>query len=65
MSKHGQSNLDLDPIADSSALADSIPVIDIGAVMADAYARISGRIPVVTAQNGPAATLLVAGLAEF
>lgn len=35
-----------------------------GAVMADAYARISGRIPVVTAQNGPAATLLVAGLAE-
>lgn len=35
-----------------------------GAVMADGYARISGRIGVVTAQNGPAATLLVAGLAE-
>jgi acetolactate synthase-1/2/3 large subunit len=35
-----------------------------GAVMADGYARIAGRIGVVTAQNGPAATLLVAGLAE-
>ena len=35
-----------------------------GAAMADGYARISGRIGVVTAQNGPAATLLVAGLAE-
>lgn len=35
-----------------------------GAVMADAYARISHKVSVVTAQNGPAATLLVAGLAE-
>lgn len=35
-----------------------------GAAMADAYARISGQVPVVTAQNGPAATLLVPGLAE-
>ncbi len=35
-----------------------------GAVMADAYARISHKVGVVTAQNGPAATLLVAGLAE-
>jgi acetolactate synthase-1/2/3 large subunit len=35
-----------------------------GSYMADAYARISSRVPVVTAQNGPAATLLVAGLAE-
>src|SRR5580765_606944 len=35
-----------------------------GVVMADAYARISGRVSVVTAQNGPAATLLVPGLAE-
>ncbi len=35
-----------------------------GAVMADAYARISHKVPVVTAQNRPAATLLVAGLAE-
>ncbi|WP_285313322.1 acetolactate synthase catalytic subunit [Pseudarthrobacter sp. fls2-241-R2A-168] len=33
-------------------------------VMADAYARISGRIGVVAAQNGPAATLLVAPMAE-
>lgn len=35
-----------------------------GTYMADAYARITGKVAVVTAQNGPAATLLVAGLAE-
>jgi acetolactate synthase-1/2/3 large subunit len=35
-----------------------------GTAMADGYARVSGTIPVVTAQNGPAATLLVPGLAE-
>src|SRR5918993_1840717 len=35
-----------------------------GAAMADGYARLSGRAAVVTAQNGPAATLLVPGLAE-
>lgn len=35
-----------------------------GAVMADGYARMTNRIGVVTAQNGPAATLLVPGLAE-
>jgi acetolactate synthase I/II/III large subunit len=35
-----------------------------GAIMADAYARISHKIAVVTAQNGPAATLLVPALAE-
>lgn len=35
-----------------------------GGAMADGYARISGRIGVVAAQNGPAATLLVAPLAE-
>jgi acetolactate synthase-1/2/3 large subunit len=35
-----------------------------GAVMADAYSRVSGRVAVVTGQNAPAATLLVAGLAE-
>jgi acetolactate synthase-1/2/3 large subunit len=35
-----------------------------GAAMADAYARVSHKVPVVTAQNGPAATLLVPGLAE-
>jgi acetolactate synthase-1/2/3 large subunit len=32
--------------------------------MADAYARMSHKVGVVTAQNGPAATLLVPGLAE-
>ena len=35
-----------------------------GGAMADAYARVSGRIGVVTSQNGPAATLLVASLGE-
>lgn len=35
-----------------------------GGVMADGYARIARKIGVVTAQNGPAATLLVAPLAE-
>src|SRR5690606_8406078 len=35
-----------------------------GGAMADGYARVSGRVGVVTAQNGPAATLLVAPLGE-
>jgi acetolactate synthase-1/2/3 large subunit len=35
-----------------------------GGYMADAYSRISHETAVVTAQNGPAATLLVAPLAE-
>ncbi|WP_366556418.1 acetolactate synthase catalytic subunit [Aquibaculum sediminis] len=35
-----------------------------GAAMADAYARVSGKVAVVAAQNGPAATLLVPGLGE-
>lgn len=35
-----------------------------GGSMADAYARMSGKIGVVCAQNGPAATLLVPPLAE-
>lgn len=35
-----------------------------GGVMADGYARISRKVAVVTAQNGPAATLLVPPLAE-
>lgn len=35
-----------------------------GTIMADAYSRITHKVAVVTAQNGPAATLLVPGLAE-
>jgi acetolactate synthase I/II/III large subunit len=35
-----------------------------GTYMADGYARATGKVPVVTAQNGPAATLLVPALAE-
>lgn len=35
-----------------------------GGAMADGYARASGKVGVVAAQNGPAATLLVAPLAE-
>jgi acetolactate synthase I/II/III large subunit len=35
-----------------------------GSYMADCYARTTGKVGVVTAQNGPAATLLVPGLAE-
>lgn len=35
-----------------------------GGAMADAYARVSGRIGMVVAQNGPAATLLVPPMAE-
>src|SRR5918995_498007 len=35
-----------------------------GASMADGYARISHKVGVVTGQNGPAAALLVSGLAE-
>src|SRR6185436_12024703 len=35
-----------------------------GASMADGYARVSHKVGVVTGQNGPAAALLVSGLAE-
>ncbi|ACP22515.1 AtrC acetolactate syntase (plasmid) [Sinorhizobium fredii NGR234] len=37
---------------------------NMGGAMADGYARLSGKVGVVTAQNGPAATLLVPPLAE-
>ncbi|CDZ64343.1 Acetolactate synthase [Neorhizobium galegae bv. orientalis] len=37
---------------------------NMGGAMADGYARMSGRVAVVAAQNGPAATLLVPPLAE-
>ncbi|KXF79430.1 acetolactate synthase catalytic subunit [Paramesorhizobium deserti] len=37
---------------------------NMGGAMADGYARLSGKVGVVAAQNGPAATLLVAPLAE-
>jgi acetolactate synthase-1/2/3 large subunit len=37
---------------------------NMGGVMADGYARRSGKVGVVAAQNGPAATLLVPPLAE-
>jgi len=35
-----------------------------GGAMADGYARVSGKVGIVSAQNGPAATLLVPPLAE-
>jgi len=35
-----------------------------GAAMADGFARVTNQVGIVMAQNGPAATLLVAGLAE-
>ena len=35
-----------------------------GTAMADGFARVSNRVGVVMAQNGPAATLIVPGLAE-
>ena len=37
---------------------------NMGGAMADGYARVSGKVSVVCAQNGPAATLLVPPLAE-
>ncbi len=37
---------------------------NMGGAMADGFARVSGRVSVVAAQNGPAATLLVPPLAE-
>ncbi|MBK3661028.1 acetolactate synthase catalytic subunit [Bradyrhizobium diazoefficiens] len=37
---------------------------NMGGAMADGFARVSGQIAVVAAQNGPAATLLVPPLAE-
>ncbi|MER8457716.1 acetolactate synthase catalytic subunit [Mesorhizobium sp. M1300] len=37
---------------------------NMGGAMADGYSRISGRVGVVCAQNGPAATLLVPPLSE-
>ncbi|OJY78702.1 acetolactate synthase catalytic subunit [Rhizobium sp. 60-20] len=37
---------------------------NMGGTMADGYARVSGKVGVVAAQNGPAATLLVPPLAE-
>ena len=35
-----------------------------GGAMADGFSRVSGKVGVVTAQNGPAATLLVPPLSE-
>lgn len=37
---------------------------NMGGAMADGFARVSGKVAVVAAQNGPAAALLVAPLAE-
>ena len=37
---------------------------NMGGAMADGYARVSGKVGVVAAQNGPAATLLVPPLSE-
>lgn len=37
---------------------------NMGGAMADGFARVSGRIPVIFCQNGPAAAIMVAPLAE-
>src|SRR4051812_10690316 len=37
---------------------------NMGGAIADGFARVSGRIPVIFCQNGPAAALMVAPLAE-
>src|SRR5262245_22018736 len=37
---------------------------NMGGAMADGYARVSAKVSVICAQNGPAATLLVPPLAE-
>lgn len=72
MSRHGVEQVFAQSIPSAFILA--LPAVGIrqigyrtenaGGIMADGYARISGKAGVVCAQNGPAATLLVAPLAE-
>lgn len=51
-------------VPDTSIKQIQVRTENAGTALCDAYARKSGKIAVMTAQNGPAATLLVPGLAE-
>jgi len=51
-------------VADTAMRQIQVRTENAGTAICDGYARLSKRVAVMTAQNGPAATLLVPGLAE-
>jgi acetolactate synthase-1/2/3 large subunit len=73
LARHGVTTVFAQSLPSAIALAiDADPAMSMfayrtenaGTAMADGYARTTNRVGVVMAQNGPAATLLVPGLAE-